>query len=114
MKKETTSYQLVSLQIHRRNTAEKAISTFKNHFIAGLASINPKIRTHLWFRLLPQVILTLKLLHQSRISLNLSTYAQLHRQYDYNTHPVAPLAIQVLIHEKINIRRTWTPHEVEG
>ena len=34
-------YQLVSPHIHRRNSAERAIRTFKNHFIAGLSSTDP-------------------------------------------------------------------------
>jgi hypothetical protein len=33
-------YQLVPPHTHRRNTAEWAIRTFKNHFIAGLCSAN--------------------------------------------------------------------------
>ena len=54
MKKENMEYQLVPPHIHRCNTAEKAIATFKDHFIAGLASVNPKIPIHLWCRILPQ------------------------------------------------------------
>ena len=38
---QNISYQLVPPHIHRRNTAERAIRTFKNHFLAGLASVNP-------------------------------------------------------------------------
>ena len=33
-------FQLVLPHLHRRNSAERAIQTFKNHFIAGLASVN--------------------------------------------------------------------------
>ena len=46
MKDEGITYQLVPPHIHRRNTAEKAISTFKDHFIAGLVSVNPKMPMH--------------------------------------------------------------------
>jgi hypothetical protein len=34
-------YQLVPPHIHQRNAAERAIRTFKNHFIAGLCSADP-------------------------------------------------------------------------
>jgi hypothetical protein len=34
-------HQLPPLHIHRRNKAEHAIQTFKNHFIAGLCSVDP-------------------------------------------------------------------------
>ena len=32
------NFQLVPPHVHRRNAAERAIRTFKNHFIAGLCS----------------------------------------------------------------------------
>ena len=60
---------------------------------------------YLWCRLLPQALLTLNHLQQSIINPNLSAYAQINGQHDYNAHPVAPPGIQVLIHEKSNIRR---------
>ena len=36
------SYQKVPPHIHRRNAAERAIRTFKNHFLVGLASVDPQ------------------------------------------------------------------------
>ena len=114
MKKEEIKYQLVPPHIHRRNSAEKAIGTFKDHFIAGLASVDPQMPLHLWCRLLPQAILTLNLLRQSRINPRLSAYAVMEGQHDYNANPVAPPGIKVLIHEKSNVRRTWAPHGIEG
>ena len=53
-------------------------------------------------------------MRQSRINPKLSAYAQLHGIHDYNAHPVAPPGIQVLIHEKSNVRKTWSLHGVEG
>ena len=35
------THQLVPPYTHRRNLAERAIQTFKNHFKAGLASVDP-------------------------------------------------------------------------
>jgi len=40
MKKEEVEYQLVPPHVHRCNAAERAIRTFKNHFIAGLCSLD--------------------------------------------------------------------------
>jgi hypothetical protein len=34
--KQGINYQLAPPSIHRRNNVERAIKTFKNHFIAGL------------------------------------------------------------------------------
>jgi hypothetical protein len=47
-------YQLVPPHCHCRNAAERAIRTFKEHFVAGLSSVDPTFPLHLWDRLLPQ------------------------------------------------------------
>jgi hypothetical protein len=47
-------YQLVPPHTHRRNAAERAIRTFKNHFIAGLCSADNEFPIRLWDRLVPQ------------------------------------------------------------
>jgi hypothetical protein len=39
---------------HRRNAAERDIYTFKEHFVSGLASVEPDFPLKLWDRLLPQ------------------------------------------------------------
>ena len=41
--KGITVGQLAPPQIQRRKTEERAIHTFKNHFVAGLASVDKKI-----------------------------------------------------------------------
>ena len=100
IKSENIEYRLVLPHIHRRNTAEKAISTFKGHLIAGLSSMDPNIPMHLWCRLLPQAFLTLNIMRQSSINPNLSAYAQIEGVHDYNAHPIAQPLIEILIHEK--------------
>ena len=52
--------QLVPPDNHRRNLAERAIQTFKNHFKSVLAGVADSFPMKLWDRLLPQTILTLK------------------------------------------------------
>jgi hypothetical protein len=59
------AYQLVPPHCHRRNAAERAIRTFKEHFVAGLSSVDPSLPLHLWDRLLPQAEITLNLLRTS-------------------------------------------------
>jgi hypothetical protein len=56
------AYQLLPHHCHRRNAAERAIRTFKEHFVAGLSSVDPAFPLHLWDRLLPQAEITLNLL----------------------------------------------------
>jgi hypothetical protein len=55
-------YQLVPPNNHQQNLAEKAIQTFKNHFISILSGCAPTMPMHLWCQLLPQVELQLLLL----------------------------------------------------
>jgi hypothetical protein len=40
------AYQFISPHCHRRNAAERAIRTFKEHFVAGLSSVDPSFPMH--------------------------------------------------------------------
>lgn len=40
-------YQLVPPHMHRQNTSERTIQTFKNHFVAGLSSTDKPFPLHL-------------------------------------------------------------------
>jgi hypothetical protein len=68
MREENIDYQLVPLHVHRHNAAERAIQTFKNHFIAGLCSVDPNFPLQLWNCLLLQATTTLNLLRASRLN----------------------------------------------
>lgn len=107
-------YQLAPPGMHRRNAAERAIRTFKNHLIAGLCSCDPTFPMHLWCRLLQQAIITLNLLRASRINPKLSAYAQVFGNFDYNRTPLAPPGTRVLSHDKPDKRASWAPHGEEG
>ncbi|KAG7340278.1 hypothetical protein IV203_023821 [Nitzschia inconspicua] len=114
MHDQNLDFQLVPPYLHRRNAAERAIRTFKNHFIAGLCSTDPAFPIHLWDRLLPHAELTLNLLRGSRLNPKLSAWAQLHGMFDYNRTPLAPPGCQVLVHEKPAQRESWAPHATDG
>ena len=114
MREVNENFQLVPPHIYLRNSAERAIWNFKEHFIAGLSSTHKDFPLHLWFRLLLHVILTLNLIRQSCMNPKLSGYAQLHGEFNYNTTPLAPPSIQVIIHKKPNVRVTWESHVVKG
>jgi hypothetical protein len=111
---QAIDYQLAPPHVHRRNSAERAIRTFKNHFIATLSGTDPEFPLHLWDRLLPQVLLTLNLLRASRINPRLSAQAQIHGAFDFNRTPLAPPGTRVMIHETSSVRGTWAPHAVDG
>ena len=57
--KYEVNYELVPPHMHRRNAAERAIRTMKNHLLAGLAACDPDFPIGEWDRLLDQCELTL-------------------------------------------------------
>ena len=107
-------FQLVPPYLHIRNSAERAIQTFKNHFISGLTSVNKNFPIHIWCRLLPHCLLALNLLRPSRINPKLSAYAQLHGAFDFNRTPLAPPGTKIIIHDKPAIRGSWATRGYEG
>jgi hypothetical protein len=108
------AYQLVPPHCHRRNAAERAIRTFKEHFVAGLSSVDPSFPMHLWDRLLPQAEINLNLLRTSRLHPQLSAAAHYHGLVDYNKKAFAPPGCKIIAHEKPGKRRTWAPHGQHG
>jgi hypothetical protein len=94
------AYQLVPPHCHRCNASERAIRTFKEHFVAGISSVDPSFSMHLWDRLLPQAEITLNLLRTSRLHPQLSTAAHYHGLMDYNKTAFAPPGCKIIAHEK--------------
>jgi hypothetical protein len=104
------AYQLVPPHFHRRNAAERAIRTFKEHFVAGLSSVDPSFPMHLWYRLIPQAEITLNLLRTSCLHPQLSAAAHYHGIVDYNKTSFSPPGCKIIAHEKPGKRLTWAPH----
>jgi hypothetical protein len=112
--KQGIDYQRAPPHVHRRNNAERAIQTFKNHFIAGLCSVDPNFPLKLWYKLLPQAEITLNLLRKSRINPRMSAYAQLNDHFDFNRTPLAPPGTRIIAHDKPDQQASWGPHGVDG
>jgi hypothetical protein len=108
------AYQLVPPHCHRCNAVERAIRTVKEHFVAGLSSVDTSFPMHLWDRLLPQAEITLNLLRTSRLHLQLSAAAHCHGLVDYNKTAFAPPGCKIIAHEKPGRRRAWDPHGQHG
>jgi len=68
LQQQNIDFQLTPASIHRRNAAERAIRTWKNHFIAGMSALDPAFPIRFWCQLLPQSEMTLNLLRQSRLN----------------------------------------------
>ena len=114
MESQDVDFQLTPAGLHRRNNAERAIQTFKNHFKAGIASLDPDFPIAEWDRLLEQAFLTLNLLRPARVNPKLSGYAYVFGQFDFNATPLAPPGTKVLVHSKPTNRATWDFNGIEG
>ena len=107
-------YELTPAGSHRRNIAERAIRTWKNHYIDILCSTDESFPLKLWDRLLEQTQITLNFPLGSRVNPKLSAHAHLFGQFDFNKTPLGPPGTRVFVHELPNARGTWSPHAVLG
>jgi hypothetical protein len=107
-------YQLIPPHFHRTNSAEIGIRTFKWHFKAGLATVDPDFPAHLWDRLLPQAEITLNLLRESWLHPQLPAAAHYHGLIDYNRTSIGPPGCKIIAHEKPAQRRAWAAHGQPG
>eukprot|EP01034_Spumella_vulgaris_P028005 gene28005-34797_t len=99
---------------HRANKAERAIRTWKNHFIATLCTTDPSFPLIAWDELLEQAELTLNLMRSSGATRHISAWHQLHGQFNFDHTPIAPPGMRVVVHEKPQKRGSWAPHGVDG
>ena len=79
--------------IHKRNAAERAICTFKNHLTARIASVDATFPMNQWDKLIDQAIITLNLLHPAHINPALLAYSYLFGLFNYSATPLAPPGI---------------------
>ena len=100
--------------MHRRNIAERAIQTFKSHFLCGLTSLPKNFPLHLWDRLIRQAEATLNMLRPSKIHPQLSAFTVLEGNFNFDATPMAPPGTQVVIHKKSNKRKSWSPPGIDG
>jgi hypothetical protein len=114
IRQNNMTHELVPPDCHRRNMAERAIQTFKNHFVAILSGVDDRFPLSLWCYLVRPAELTVNLLRQSNVAPKISAYAHVHGQHDYMKRPFAPLGCSVMAHVKPKNRRTWDVHGEVG
>jgi hypothetical protein len=107
-------YELVPPGQHRRNQAERAIQTFKSHFISILAGVDDKFPLSLWCHLLEPAELTFNLLRQSRVTPNVSAFAHVYGNHDYMRKPFAPIGCATQTHVKPKDRLSWDTRSEPG
>ena len=113
-KKWNANYQLVPPNTHWSNKAERAIRTFKAHFISILTGVATDFPRNLWDLLLPQTELTLKLLRQATLSPSLSVWSYFHGLFNYDATPIGPLGCDIISHKKTGTRYSWDFRSAAG
>jgi len=114
IRSEQINIQLIPPHNHRVNAAEQAIATFKEHFIAALATVDMQCPLQLWDEFLPQVELTLNMLRFSRQNHNRSANQEVYSSFDFNKTPLAPHGTRALIYDDPASRASWAPHATDG
>ncbi|KAL7474749.1 hypothetical protein ACHAW6_000707 [Cyclotella cf. meneghiniana] len=82
--------QLIPPNFHHANAAERAIQTFKAHFLSILAGIDDRFPNYLWDKLLTQAELSLNLLRQASLAPAISAWVYFHDPFYYDTTPLGP------------------------
>ena len=103
LKLQDCQWEFMEPSNHQVNVAERAIQTYKNHFISGLCSTNVNWPIQLWDQLTMQVVITLNLLRTSHIDPTKLAYHQLHgHKYNWNKNPLAPPGTRAVIYKDPN------------
>ena len=114
MENDHVSFQLVLAHIYQRNVAERAIRTWKNHFLARLNSVDEGFPMHLWYLILDQVDITLNLLQLARINSTISACNMIWGTFDFNRTTMGPPGCRIIFHENPGNSGTWSFHGVPG
>ena len=109
LEEEDINIQLVEPHNHRVNAAERAVQTFKNLFISGLATCDENFPTILWSKLIAQCQDTCNILRTSRVHPKVSAYHCLEGPHDFNRVPWAPPRTRATIFNPPKVRASWGP-----
>lgn len=109
------TWQLVPPYCHRGNKAEKAIGTYKEHFISILCTTSPGFPGNRWDGLMPLAEITINLLRPCTHNKYISAYeGMLKKKYDMVAHPFGIAGCRVAVHESRGQRASWAPLSTPG
>lgn len=108
------SFQYTPPEIHRTNIAERAIRTWKNHFVAIRAGAAKSYRLSNWCKDLEQTDITLNMMRPCTQNPNLSAHEALEGMFSFDATPMAPIGTECMIHIKPTSRHTWGYHAIKA
>ncbi len=96
-------YKAINIQLapphnHLANAAKRAITTFKEHFIPTLATVDMLCPLQLWDEFLLQVELTLNMLRFSQQNPKKSANQEVYGSFDFNKTSLSPLGTKALVY----------------
>lgn len=107
---EGLEYQLAAPYDHRRNPAERAIQSFKNHFISIRAGADPDFPADRWDLFLAHAEDTINMSRPSQINPKVSACTMINGQFDFNKTPMCPAGIKTIAHTTTDRQTTWEEH----
>jgi hypothetical protein len=94
--------------------AECTIQTFKDTFIAALATTDLDFPIQLWDQLTPQILNCLNMMRASCINPSKPPYKTLYGPCDWNQYPLAPLGCKAAVYKDGNTIGSWVSRGVDG
>ena len=107
-------YQLVPPSIHRQNSAERAMRTWKEHAKSVISTFDPDLPLQIWCQYTEAIDLQLNMLRASRLHPQISGQCHLNGEFDYTKTPMVPLGTKATIFIPPKDRKTWDYHALEG
>jgi hypothetical protein len=104
-----TTLQYTPPDIHRTNSAERAIRTWKNHFSTGIVSLPKSFPITNWCRCTNQCDTMINMLHPCHQNPLLSSFKAMEGLFSFNATPMAPPG-EVLVHLKPTRCKSWAFH----
>jgi hypothetical protein len=98
IRSKSINIQLVPPHNHWVNAAKCTIVTFKEHFIAALATVDMLCPLQLWDEFLPQVELTSNMLSFSQRNPKKSANQEVYSRFDFDKTPLVPLGIKAQVY----------------
>eukprot|EP00804_Cyclotella_cryptica_P020406 CCRYP_012624-RA/>CCRYP_012624-RA protein AED:0.67 eAED:0.42 QI:0/0/0/0.75/0/0/4/0/921 len=109
-----TKHQYTPPHMHRTNPAERAIRTWKNHFVAIRAGTPSTYRLSNWCKDLEQTDITLNMMRPCTQNPKLSAHKAMEGMFSFNTTPMVPISTECMVHVKPSRQQTWGYHAIKA
>ena len=114
IRSQHTHLQYTPPDMHCTNPAERAIRTWKNHFLSEIAGLPKSFPITNGCQLTTQCEATLNMLRPCHQNPRLSVHKVLEGTFSFDATPMAPLGAEVLVYMKPHRCKTWGYHAAKA